>query len=120
MTEALLLLVVAGTVAGLWSWSTAGRERVIGEANRLCKELGLQKLDDNIALRVVTVRRHWGALRFVRIYRFEFTTDGRERRTGDIALLGNAPWWAVVHLADGPVHLDLGPGARVLEFIPRQ
>ena len=120
MTEALVLLVVAGALAGLWSWSVAGRERVIAAANRLCKELGLQKLDDNIALRGVTLRRHWGALRILRIYRFEFTVDGRERRTGDVALLGSAPWWAVVHLADGPVHLDLGPSAQVLEFTPRQ
>ena len=120
MTEALLLLVVAGTLAGVWSWSTSGRERVIVEANRLCKELGLQKLDDNIALRAVSLRRHWGTLRLVRIYRFEFTGDGRERRTGDVALLGNAPWWAVVHLAEGPVHLDLMPGARVVELIPRR
>ena len=114
------MLVLAGALAGLWSWSTAGRERVVAEANRVCKELGLQKLDDNIALRSVTLRRHWGALRVVRIYRFEFSQDGRERRTGDIALLGNTAWWAVVHLAEGPVHLDLGQGAKVLEFIPRR
>ena len=119
MTEALLLLVVAGSVAGLWSWSTAGRERVMREADRLCKELGLQKLDDTIALRAVQLRRHWGALRVVRIYRFEFTTDGRERRQGDVALLGAAPWWAIVQLADGPLHVDLGPRPSALGVIPR-
>lgn len=120
MTEALLLLLVAGSLAGLWAWSTEGRERVIPEADRLCKELGLQKLDDNIALRAVQLRRHWGALRVVRIYRFEFTTDGRERRAGEVALLGKAPWWAMVQLADGPLHVDLGPRARVLELTPRR
>ena len=119
MTEALLLLVAAGTLAGVWAWSTAGRERVTAEADRLCQELGLQKLDDSVALRAVQLRRHWGALRLVRIYRFEFTTNGQDRRGGDVALLAGQPWWAVVHTAEGPVHMDVGTRAPLRVIPPR-
>jgi hypothetical protein len=57
--------------------------------------------------RVQLARDERGQRRVLRIYRFEFTRDGSLRETGDLALAGLTPWWALLHHPEGKLHIDL-------------
>ena len=109
MHEALALLLVAGGLAGLWSWSTAGRESAITTIDKLCRELALQRLDDSVALHRLALERQYGRLTVLRVYRFEFSRDGAQRHIGEVALTNGAPAWAQVHAPEGAIYLDLRP-----------
>jgi Protein of unknown function (DUF3301) len=109
MHEALALLLVAGGLAGLWSWSTAGRECAITAIDKLCRELALQRLDDSVALHRLALERQHGRLAVLRVYRFEFSRDGVQRHIGEVALTNSALAWAQVHAPEGAIYLDLRP-----------
>jgi len=110
MREALLLLVVAGALFGLWHWSMNGRDRALLALRRVSRELSLQVLDESVVLRGLRLQRDAaGRRQLLRIYGFDFTLDGRSRQSGDLALAGLVPQWALVRQADGDVYLDLRP-----------
>ena len=112
MREALFMLLALGAVAGLWSWSVSGRERVIALVGEICAELGLQRLDDSVilsGLRLLRTPRGW---RVGRIYRFEFTLDGSARYAGDVGLSGDQPAWVRVGHPQGDIHIDVAPRRR--------
>ncbi|MGE4244340.1 DUF3301 domain-containing protein [Ramlibacter sp.] len=107
MRDALWLLVTVGAFAGLWNWSTSGRERVLAVVREVCRDLDLQSLDDSVVLR--GVRPVWtaGGLRLGRTYRFEFTLDGRARQAGDVGLAGSQLAWVRVGHPQGDIHIDV-------------
>ncbi|MSQ67566.1 MAG: DUF3301 domain-containing protein [Gammaproteobacteria bacterium] len=109
MHEALALLLAAGGLAGLWTWSTAGRECALRGVEKLCRELALQRLDESVALHRLALRWGHGRLVVLRVYRFEFSRDGAQRHTGEVALTNGALAWARVHHPEGAIYLDLRP-----------
>jgi len=109
MQDALLLLAIAGAAAGVWYWSVAGRERVLAISAEICRDLDVQRLDDSVALRGVKWRR--GALGAIeRRYEFEFSTNGLDRRRGEIVLHGLVLQRASLELPDGPLLIDVAAG----------
>ncbi|NKN33884.1 DUF3301 domain-containing protein [Marichromatium bheemlicum] len=88
--DALLTLVLLGTLAGLWVDGLRARERALMLCARGCDQRHLQLLDQTVALR--RIRLCWGAggLRLRRVYRFEFTEVGEVRRSGYLVLRGIA------------------------------
>ncbi len=114
MDGALLLLLAAGACAGLWNWGVTGRERALREIGVICKDMGLQALDESVVLNLVRLRRGpGGKLRLVRVYRFDFTLDGHSRHHGDVALAGLKPLWARLYSPAGDTWLDLDRPATV-------
>jgi hypothetical protein len=107
MREALMLMLALGAVGGLWSWSTSGRERVVGVVKEVCADLGLQRLDDSVVLSGLRLLRAAGGWRIGRIYRFEFTLDGSARYEGDVGLAGNTLAWVRVGHPQGDIHIDI-------------
>lgn len=83
MHELFLILVVAGTLAlGL-----AARRRydlVRRICRQVCKDAGLQLLDDSVAFRK-RLQQHG---RWLRAYTFEWSRDGQSRHTGTVWLDG--------------------------------
>ncbi len=58
-------------------------------ARRLCQRNGQQLLDETVALQGMRPQRAaTGRLGILRHYAFEFSGDGKQRRFGQIALLG--------------------------------
>ncbi|MGH8597542.1 MAG: DUF3301 domain-containing protein [Gammaproteobacteria bacterium] len=106
MTPALVLLGVLGAVLGAWVWSVTGRERVLAVSNEICKDLGLQRLDDSVALNRLRMVLTDG-LAFERRYEFEFSTDGADRRRGIVALRGNALTWVELEMPTGALYIDV-------------
>jgi len=88
MGEAWALAALAA-LAWLWFDSMRARERAVAAGARACEREGLQFLDETVecvALR--PVRAAGGQVTLKRVYRFEFSDDGNNRRAGSISMLG--------------------------------
>ncbi|MEJ2479060.1 MAG: DUF3301 domain-containing protein [Acidihalobacter sp.] len=87
MNELLLALLAAV----VWAWVDAlrAREAALRACRRTCARLGLQLLDETVALRHLRLRRDAdGRVRLRRHYAFEYSERGNERRQGEAVLLG--------------------------------
>lgn len=83
----LLLLVALG-----WFWLNGikARDAAMIACRRACSAEGLQFLDDTVSTaRVRPERDDDGALRLRRVYSFEYSDSGNNRRPGSIVLLGD-------------------------------
>ena len=85
----LLLLLLLGSVVGLWLKLSVARERAMQEARRQCLQHGLQLLDETVGLRGVGLRRTHGQRRIERCYGFEVSIDGNDREPGRLWMIGS-------------------------------
>jgi Protein of unknown function (DUF3301) len=91
--ELLFLLPIAGLLFW-WMDNLRAREIAVVVAKQACRERGLQFLDDTVALAKTSVKRDSeGTLSLFRVYRFEFSDTGDNRRDGDVTLLGGKVEW---------------------------
>jgi hypothetical protein len=84
----LILLMVAGVF--FWVDSLRARERALAAGKRACERSGLQLLDETVAgagLRLA--RNDNGELRIRRVFVFEFSDTGNNRRRGSVVVLGS-------------------------------
>jgi Protein of unknown function (DUF3301) len=84
-------LVLAAGAAGGWFWydSLRARERAVGLGRQACERERLQFLDETVlCTRTRPARSADGRVRLRRMYRFEFSDDGMNRRSGQLVLLG--------------------------------
>lgn len=85
----------------LWFWfdSLKAREACLRESRAACSADGLLLLDDTVAMtRIEPVRDDDGRLRIKRVYSFEYSDTGNNRRKGIVTLIGDR----VVTLLLGP------------------
>jgi hypothetical protein len=88
MWEAWALAALA-LLAWLWFDSMRARERALAAGSRACERDGLQFLDETVeCVSLRAARDEDGRLALRRVYRFEFSDDGRNRRSGGIVMLG--------------------------------
>ena len=92
------LLLIAFLV-WLWFDSTRSHELAVQITSRLCLKHDVQLLDETVALRRLGVSWPREGLRLKRTYRFDYTIEGTERRTGSIVLLGSR---LAAYLIDSP------------------
>lgn len=75
----------------IWFWfdTMQAREQAIVLGKRHCQNDGLQLLDETVSLSSLKLRRNGdGQVAFRRVYDFEFSDNGDNRRVGSITLLG--------------------------------
>ncbi|MBK6973751.1 MAG: DUF3301 domain-containing protein [Candidatus Methylophosphatis roskildensis] len=83
------LIVLAGL---LWLWfdSLKAREACMRESRAACAAEGLLLLDDTVAISTVRPTRDGeGRLRLQRVYAFEYSDTGNNRRKGAVTLIGD-------------------------------
>jgi len=85
----LLFLLAFGLILWLWRDNLAARELAIESVKRTCKQLGVQMLDQTVAIQRVRPHLSSRGLRLRRRYQFEFSIDGGERFPGRAELLGH-------------------------------
>lgn len=76
----------------VWFWldSLKAREAGFNAVRRACNEEGLQLLDETIAfLSLGIARNEQGRLVWRRVYQFEYSDTGDNRRRGSVHLLGH-------------------------------
>jgi hypothetical protein len=86
------LLIIALMLGGIWLWLDTLKAREIGmqAAQRACADEGLQFLDETVVGTSFRLARDDdGQVRFRRIYAFEYSDNGDNRRPGSVTLLGH-------------------------------
>jgi hypothetical protein len=98
MLEILGLLVLAA--GGWFVWDSLTAREAANAAMRLaCKTEGLLFLDDTVALASIwPARNDNGQVRLKRVYGFEYSDTGQNRRKGTLTMVGHR----VVVLSLGP------------------
>jgi hypothetical protein len=87
--ETIFLLLAAALI---WFWLDSLKAREIGvlAASQACAEEGLQFLDETVAGRTLGLARDdEGRLRIRRVFAFEYSDTGDNRRGGSVTLLGH-------------------------------
>lgn len=88
LTEILLLALFAA-LAWLWWDSMQAREAAVAAARIACDAEGLQFLDDTVGIAGLRPARNSnGRLLLQRVYDFEFSDTGDNRRKGSVVMLG--------------------------------
>lgn len=94
----LFILIALAGLAWFWGDSSRAHQSGLQAARRVCQEEGLQLLDETVATRSLRLRRNdEGRISFLRIYEFEFTDTGNNRRRGSVHVLG----WRVIMVSVG-------------------
>lgn len=84
---AALLLIVAALL--FWVDSLRARERALAAGRAACERYGVQLLDETVAASALRVARDSeGRLRIRRVFAFEFSDTGNNRRHGSVVILG--------------------------------
>ena len=79
-----------GGLAWLWFDGFTARAAGIDAARMACESEGLQLLDDTVSIAKIRPARDGdGQLRLLRIYEFEYSDTGDNRRRGSVVLLGH-------------------------------
>ncbi|MEZ5448844.1 MAG: DUF3301 domain-containing protein [Thiolinea sp.] len=87
--NSLIFLGLLGVLAWFWQDSLRSRERAIQAAAQACREMGAQLLDQTVSLESLKpARTARGRLILRRIYGFDFSIAGYERRRGRAFMLG--------------------------------
>jgi hypothetical protein len=107
MSVELLFLVVCAGLVATWWWAVQGRELVDAVVRRVCDDLALQRLDETVALERIGFTRDDGRLAIRRLYAFEFSHNGADRRRGHVCLVNAIAHWVHLEHPDGPIHIDL-------------
>jgi len=86
-----ILGLLALGVAGWFVWdSLKAREAANAAMRAACKSEGVLFLDDTVALESLRpVRNHDGHVRLRRVYQFEYSDTGDNRRKGSITMVAN-------------------------------
>lgn len=89
MNWELAALAATALLAWLWYDSMRARERAVAAGRGACERDGLQLLDDTVeCISVRPGRDAEGRACLRRVYRFEFSDTGDNRRAGRIVMLG--------------------------------
>ncbi|PKO72753.1 MAG: DUF3301 domain-containing protein [Betaproteobacteria bacterium HGW-Betaproteobacteria-14] len=102
--ELIGLAVLAG---GGWLWLDSLRARDIGiaAARAACEAEGLQLLDDTVSIgSLKPARNEDGQLLLRRVYTFEYSDTGDNRRSGSVVLLGHRVMLLNVGLRPTPAY----------------
>ena len=85
----ILSLLLLGGVVWFWLDGMKVRDIAIREARVVCESEGLQFLDESVATaKIRFVRDDDGRLVLQRVYAFEFSDTGSNRRPGSIVMRG--------------------------------
>lgn len=83
-------LLIIGGVVWLWFDSLRARDAAIAAARTACATEGLLLLDDTVAIASLKPARDGeGQLKLKRVYEFEYSDTGNNRRKGSVVLLGH-------------------------------
>ena len=104
----LMLLAIALTI---WAWmgALAARERAIRYGRELCRDAGVQLLDQTVSMTRLRIERINGVPTLIRRYGFEISLDGSDRHRGHLDLRGyQLGAWSLPHMANLRAVPDVG------------
>jgi hypothetical protein len=88
MWEAAGILVIVAALL-FWVDSLRARERALAAGRAACARYGVQLLDETVAASALRLARDSeGRVRIRRVFAFEFSDTGNNRRQGSVVILG--------------------------------
>ncbi len=81
-----ILLVTVALVIWMWMDALRAREIAIHHGRVLCKEAGVQLLDQSVSLKRLRIARRDGLPTLIRRYQLEISIDGSDRHRGHLDL----------------------------------
>lgn len=111
MNDGTAILILLGALTWYWHWSRASYEKILSISRAVCKEIDVQFLDDSVSLARISLAFPRQGPTIRRQYRFEFSSNGADRRRGDVMLLGARIEWIRINHPDGDYLVDQ-PGGR--------
>jgi hypothetical protein len=82
------ILIALIATAWLWYDNMQAREIAVATSREACQRAGLQLLDDTVVMaKLRPVRDHRGRVTLRRVYIFEFTDTGDNRREGSVVVM---------------------------------
>jgi hypothetical protein len=107
MLSAVIALAFFGSIALAWSSARAAAEIARWHGQRACAQAGVQWLDQTVMLEAMSLKRASdGWVRVARRYRFDYSTDGIDRKPGRIALLGRELQWISLPQPVAPLAME--------------
>jgi len=101
VTGAVLLAILAG-LAWFWFDSLRARELALRTGARACTDINVQFLDQSVSVDQLRLGRDArGQLNFRRVFSFDFSDNGADRRRGKIVILGRYVQSVTLENADG-------------------
>ncbi|MBI3775586.1 MAG: DUF3301 domain-containing protein [Gammaproteobacteria bacterium] len=101
MTGIILLVILAG-IAWFWFDSLRARELALRTGARACAGINVQFLDQSVSVEQLRLGRDAGGqLVFRRLFSFDFSGNGADRRRGRIVILGRSVQSVTLESADG-------------------
>lgn len=89
--ESLVIIAIIGLLAWFWQDSLRTRERAVRAAAKACQDVNVQLLDQTVSLESIKpIRNKQGRLVLQRIYTFDFSAIGYERRHGRTIMAGQS------------------------------
>ncbi len=87
--QEILLIALLLFILWLWRDSLRSRERAIQVCRQACDQIHAQFLDDTVVLsRLRLCRTKRGTMALCRLYVFDFSMDGEQRRSGSVSMKG--------------------------------
>jgi len=89
MDVAIPAFLILGTLVAWWSSATRAREFAREYARRFCQRQQWQLLDQTVTLGFMRPSREGNNWQLRRLYRFEFSASGGDRRAGELVMYGH-------------------------------
>lgn len=83
-----ILIILLVAIAWFWLDSSRAKEFAVEICRQASEKYGVQFLDESVVLSKLGIRWPEQGLRFRRVYDFDFSRNGDERLSGQVALVG--------------------------------
>lgn len=115
MTGTLISLLAIAALVWAWMDALSARENAVRNGRDLCREAGVQLLDQTVSLKRLRLKRVGGWPTFARRYGFEVSLDGSDRHRGHLDLTGHRLEGWSLPLRDGAVELPKPDHLRLVQ-----
>jgi uncharacterized protein DUF3301 len=88
MTGTWITLLAIALAVWVWMDALTARERAVRHGHALCKEAGVQLLDQTVSLKRLRLVRRDGLPTLARRYGFDVSVDGSDRHRGHLDMEG--------------------------------
>ena len=83
-----LIIIFLAALAWFWLDSSRARELAVAICKEASERYGVQFLDESVVLKRIGLRWPNEGIRIRRVFHFDFSRDGVERLSGNLALVG--------------------------------
>lgn len=110
-------IALLSIATAIWAWMDVlkAREQATRHGRALCREAGVQMLDQTVSLHRVRIGRRDGLPTLVRRYGFDVSLDGSDRHRGHLDLAGHRLESWSLPLREGPP--EIGSSREPLRLV---